>query len=267
MRYPGPGIPTDTIQIVAACGPFTLQNNLVYEPLQDLLKYVTQYKPHVLLLLGPFIERTNEGIHDGNLAQTFDSFFESLIENIMNALKGIDLQVVIASSERDAHHHPVYPTLPYNVREKYENLTFVSDPCMININGLIIGATSVDVLFHISNFEMYQDKNPLGMPDRLGRIASHLLHQHSFYPLYPPHKDVCIDHELFEQYGVLEVKPHILILPSNLRHFIKNIEDCLVINPERLTKGYVAGTFTRIQISPGTSKSICNRASCQVLRI
>lgn len=121
----------------------------------------------------------------------------------------------------------------------------------------------------------------------MGRLASHLLNQHNFYPLYPPHNGICIDHEIFEQYGVMECKPHILILPSNLRHFIKvihirfhsnryfvnyififqNIQDCVVINPERLTKGYVAGTFARIEVNPGTSQSVCNRTVCEVIRV
>lgn len=67
----------------------------------------------------------------------------------------------------------------------------------------------------------YRDRNPSGPVDRLGRLASHLLQQQSFYPLYPPSKDMCIDHELLEQHGFIEYIPHILILPSTLRYFIK----------------------------------------------
>ncbi|CAG9813402.1 unnamed protein product [Phaedon cochleariae] len=117
------------------------------------------------------------------------------------------------------------------------------------------------------NEEADRDKNSNGPVDRMGRMASHILNQHSFYPLYPPLKDMCIDHELLEQFGALHCKPHILVLPSNLRHFIKNIQDCLVVNPERVTKGYVAGTFARIEISQGSSKSVCDRASSQILRV
>ncbi|KAJ8925620.1 hypothetical protein NQ315_009464 [Exocentrus adspersus] len=256
---------SNQIQIVVASGPYTLQNSLTYEPLKDLLKYVSEYKPHVLILVGPFLEKNHECIHNGGLTQTFDTFFEGLVENIMNFVKDTSIQIVIVSSQNDAHHHPVYPTPPYSTRDKYANLTFAPDPCMINVNGLVIGATSADILFHMSHFETYQDKQPAGPVDRMGRLASHLLNQHSFYPLYPPHKGICLDHELFEQYGVMECKPHILILPSNLRHFIKNIEDCLVINPERLTKGYVAGTFARISVDPGSSQSVCNRSVCEIV--
>ncbi|KAJ8942329.1 hypothetical protein NQ318_005321 [Aromia moschata] len=256
-----PPIIDDELQIVVACGPYTLENNLSYEPLQDLIKYVTEYKPHVLLLVGPFIERSHMSIHDGSLMQTFDSFFESLIENIMNALQGIDIQVVVASSQKDAHHHPVYPTRPYNIRENYTNLTFVSDPCQIDVNGVVIGATSIDVLFHIGQFEMC---HPSGMPDRMGRIASPSFKPAQFLSLISTPQG-CVYRS--RQYGILENKPHILVLPSTWRHFVKSVQDCLVINPERLAKGPVAGTFARIEISPGTGSSLCNHVSCQVIKV
>lgn len=74
----------------------------------------------------------------------------------------------------------------------------------------------------------YRDKNLVSSSDRMARLASHLLSQHNFYPLYPPHKGICLDHGLFEQYGIMDCKPHILILPSNLRHFIKVIYFCRI---------------------------------------
>lgn len=145
----------DLMQIVVAAGPFTLQGNLSYEPLNDILKYVSEYKPNLLILLGPFIDKTHQSIMSGGLAQTFQSFFEGLIENIMNSLLGSDTQVVIVASPKDAHHHPIYPSPPYKIREKYSNLTFMSDPCVIDVNGLVIGATTADVLFDIGNFEIH----------------------------------------------------------------------------------------------------------------
>ncbi|XP_060534096.1 DNA polymerase alpha subunit B [Cylas formicarius] len=262
-----PPIVKDPFQIVMACGPFTVQNNLLFEPLNDLLQYVNEHKPHILLLVGPFFEKNNEGIFNGDLTQTFDTFFLNTVDTIMDSLKNTNVHVVMVSSPRDPHHHPVYPCPPYILREKYKNLSLMADPCMININGLVIGATSTDVLFHISNYEIFLDKTTSLSSDRMGRIAAHLLKQESFYPLDPPHKDMCIDHTFLERYGNMEVKPHMLILPSNLRNFVKNIDDCLVINPERLTKGYGGGTFARLEIQPGTSASICNRSICQILKI
>lgn len=146
---------SDKIQIVIGAGPFTLQDNLSYEPLHDLLNYVNETQPQILILMGPFLDRCHESIFNGGLAQTFDSFFEGLIENIMNSVLNVDIQVIIVASLKDANHHPIYPTPQYQIREKYPNLTFVSDPCMFSVNGLVFGATTADILFHISNFELF----------------------------------------------------------------------------------------------------------------
>jgi len=59
--------------------------------------------------------------------------------------------------------------------------------------------------------------------DTLGRIAGHILCQQSFYPLYPPAEEMNLDLELWARYASLDVTPHILILPSDLRCFIKVI--------------------------------------------
>ena len=46
----------DELQVIVACGPYTTSDNLSYEPLEDLLKYVEEQKPHVVLLCGPFVD-------------------------------------------------------------------------------------------------------------------------------------------------------------------------------------------------------------------
>jgi len=43
----------------------------------------------------------------------------------------------------------------------------------------------------------------------------------SFYPLYPPAEDVNVDYECFEVHGRMPVTPHILIVPSDLKQFVK----------------------------------------------
>lgn len=143
------------MQIVIAAGPFTLQDNISYEPLHDLLKVVKEVQPHVMILMGPFLDRNHDSILKGGVTQTFDSFFDELIENIMNSLLGIEIEIIVVASLRDANHHPVYPTPPYRIRDEYPNLTFMPDPCMFSINGLVIGATTADTLFHINSFELY----------------------------------------------------------------------------------------------------------------
>lgn len=43
----------------------------------------------------------------------------------------------------------------------------------------------------------------------------------SFYPLYPPVEDVNMDYEKFQSFGQMPLTPDVLILPSELRYFVK----------------------------------------------
>jgi DNA polymerase alpha subunit B len=46
----------------------------------------------------------------------------------------------------------------------------------------------------------------------------------------------------------MAVQPHVLILPSDLLHFFKELNGCLVMNPQRLAKGESGGVFARCQL-------------------
>ncbi|PNF26857.1 hypothetical protein B7P43_G16276 [Cryptotermes secundus] len=166
------------IQIVVAAGPFTQSDTLTYQPLEDLVEYIQEHSPHLVILIGPFIDATHPHVIEGILAETFQAFFERIVDGIMQPLETVQLSL-----------------------------------------------------------------------DRLGRIAGHILSQQSFYPLYPPAEEMNLDLELWANYAVLEVTPHILILPSDLRCFVKNLNGCVIVNPERLAKGLVGGNFARLEVS------------------
>lgn len=77
----------EPLQIVAAAGPFTVSDNLLYEPLDDLIKYVIQHKPHVLILIGPLVDITHQNVIEGFITDPFDVFFENLVDDFMTKLK------------------------------------------------------------------------------------------------------------------------------------------------------------------------------------
>lgn len=234
------------IQVVVAAGPFTQSDTLTYQPLEDLVEYIREHSPHLVILIGPFIDATHPHVVEGVLAETFQAFFEKIVDGIMEPLKMLNTQVLMIPSWRDAHHHAVYPVPPFVLRKQYAKLILAPDPCVVDIHGLVIGATSTDILLHLGKEEISQVR--LGS-DRLGRIAGHILSQQSFYPLYPPAEEMNLDLELWTKYAALEVTPHILILPSDLRCFVKNLNGCVIVNPERLAKGLVGGNFARLEVS------------------
>ena len=63
---------------------------------------------------------------------------------------------MLVSSNRDAQHDPIYPTPEYFLPKTLQspNLHLMPDPCMLDIEGLILGITSVDVLMHLGHEEI-----------------------------------------------------------------------------------------------------------------
>lgn len=43
----------------------------------------------------------------------------------------------------------------------------------------------------------------------------------SYYPLYPPVDEVNMDYEKFQSFGQMPLTPDVLIIPSELRYFVK----------------------------------------------
>ncbi|KAI0221379.1 DNA polymerase alpha subunit B [Lamellibrachia satsuma] len=137
------------------------------------------------------------------------------------------MELVVLPSQWDVHHDPVFPQPPFQFGSILERkIHFMSDPCTLNINGVVFGVTSTDILLHLGKEEISSRAGG----DRLGRLAQHLITQHSYYPLYPvsvttplyPADDeVNVDYELLEQYGSLPATPNVLILPSDLCYFVK----------------------------------------------
>jgi hypothetical protein len=123
----------------------------------------------------------------------------------------------------------------------------LSNPCTFQINELVFGVTSTDVLFHISAEETNANL-PAG--SRLRRIAQHLIQQGSYYPLFPPNKSVNLD--LKQQRGwTMPCRPDVLIIPSKLTPFCAPVlESTVVINPGHLTKGTTGGTYATMEIPP-----------------
>jgi len=64
------------------------------------------------------------------------------------------------------------------------------------------------------------DSAPPGS-DRMGRLVSHLFSQQSFYPLNPPAEEMSVDLEHADDYCKLTFTPHLLLVPSDIRFFIK----------------------------------------------
>ncbi|XP_067877606.1 DNA polymerase alpha subunit B [Heterodontus francisci] len=257
--------------VLVACGPYTTSDSITYDPMMDLIDVINKDRPDICILLGPFVDSKHEQIENCQLMVTYQEVFKQCMKGIVEGTRGSGSHLVFVPSLRDVHHDFVYPQAPFHCfetsKEDKERVHFVSDPCTLNINGVIFGVTSTDVLFHMGAEEI---NSPPGGSDRFTRILKHILTQRSYYPLYPPAEDMNIDYECFQLYAQIPVTPDVLLVPSELRYFIKDVLGCICINPGRLTKGQVGGTYGRLFVQKQNNKEVDRQTPCvaaQVVKI
>ncbi|KAF6200901.1 hypothetical protein GE061_005348 [Apolygus lucorum] len=253
------------VQILVAAGPFALSDTLSYEPLNELIDLVKKDQPNILVLVGPLVDATHPKIAQGQIAETFSDYYSRMVQRIGDALDGLKIKVVVIASSKDANNLPVFPTPPA-VDHSYKNVKFFPDPSLLFIEGLVLGVTSVDALFHLGKHELSNCQT-----NRLARLAAHMVGQRSFYPLYPPEPEVCMDVVAWARQAQLSVTPHIMILPSDLHGFIKEVDSgCISLNPGKLTKGLVGGTYALIEVRPVHSDEewkVSSHVSSKIVRI
>ena len=103
---------------MVACGPFTVNNELSYDALKDLMCAVNRDSPHALILSGPFISQTHEDIASGDLryrdpatGQLNFLDYDELLEHIMNYIHvnrvSKQMDVILVPSTSEISH--VYP--------------------------------------------------------------------------------------------------------------------------------------------------------------
>uniref|UniRef100_A0A8C1YLE6 DNA polymerase alpha subunit B n=1 Tax=Cyprinus carpio TaxID=7962 RepID=A0A8C1YLE6_CYPCA len=212
---------SEPVMVMMACGPYTPSESLTYDPLIDLITIINKDRPDVCILLGPFVDSKHEQIEKNQVTETFETIFKRCVDSIVEGTKGSGCRLVFVPSLRDVHHHYIYPQPPFNLsnlsKDDSARVTLAPDPCTLLINNVTFGLTSTDILFHMGAEEISSGTGT----ERFSRIMKHMLTQRSYYPLYPPAEEVNMDYDKFQQFGQMNITPDILIVPSELRYFIK----------------------------------------------
>uniref|UniRef100_A0A8C3GZH8 DNA polymerase alpha subunit B n=1 Tax=Corvus moneduloides TaxID=1196302 RepID=A0A8C3GZH8_CORMO len=208
--------------VLVACGPFTPSDGVAFEPLSDLLEVVARDRPDVCILLGPFLDAKHEQVESCQLLGSFSDVFRLCLRTIIEGTRSAGSQLVLVPSLRDVAHDFVYPQPPFPFpdlpKEDRARVLLVPEPCTLDIDGVVFGLTSTDLLFHMGAEEISSSS---GISDRFTRILRHILTQRSFYPLYPPSEELNVDYENLSAFAALPVTPDVLVTPSELRFFIK----------------------------------------------
>lgn len=279
-------------RIVAAAGPFTTSENLAYEPLVELFAYARKVRPNLLILMGPFVDSEHSQIKQGAVGRLLSHVFQEEIRMRVEKYcddMGEGCRVVLIPSHRDAHHDLLFPQPPLDANDFEDpnhQILLLPNPGILKVNEVTAGFCTTDILRHLSSEEV--SRVPQGSSsDRMTRLASHLLAQRSFYPLFPPAQSTPLD--LTVAPGLLDLpwSPDILLLSSNLAPFVKVVTlpldvqsddgntfleeadkvTSVCINPGYIARGMSGGTFTEICFSSSQSEPLHKRLHVKVIRI
>ncbi|XP_055329284.1 DNA polymerase alpha subunit B-like [Paramacrobiotus metropolitanus] len=156
----------DTLHILAACGPFNLAGESQPEPLKDFIGYVIDTKPDLVIFMGPFVDETLARNEEFMNETTFENQFKSVMHFIFAQIpENLHIPIIVVPSAGQLVGVPVYPVPRFTMTDCVENavafaksdvtrlLTFEREPALLNINGIVVGLTSTDILSHLYQHE------------------------------------------------------------------------------------------------------------------
>ncbi|GAA5962523.1 hypothetical protein JCM3765_003717 [Sporobolomyces pararoseus] len=260
------------MSVICAAGPYTVESDLDYEPLDDFLGLVKDEKPDILLMLGPFIDANHPLIAAGDVDEFPTELFRSRITTrLVSVLQASPkTQIILIPHGRDlTNTHVAYPQAPFKKEELHlpKGVRLLPNPTTFAANEIAFGLTSVDVFWSLKTQEFYKrcpdaEPTPDGtVVDPLAkdinqRAGRHLLRQRSFYPIFPsPPATKRLDALNLDitHYDLVKMStgPDILIAPSMQKAFSRTVDSVIMINPSFLVReGSQAGTFARLTIHP-----------------
>lgn len=163
----------EPVSIVCASGPFvsfdaTKQLNLTDTTyMVALANYLKHYKPDVLLIFGPFLEEeyadqiAEWAIRGSQKSSslipqnwTLEKLFNHQFRALGKELEGLTLhtQILFIPSANEFGANNIFPTFPENIKQRVCIQSF-SNPSLLDLGGISIGACSTDILLHMSRYE------------------------------------------------------------------------------------------------------------------
>ena len=243
--------PSQALNIMLACGPFTADDNLAFEPLHALCEKAASAYADMVLLVGPIFDIEHPLLASGDFdlpddpniqpdRATLTDAFRILVGRPLQQLaqKVPSITITLVPSVRDAiNKHVSWPQEMFTGKKELglpKQAKIVSNPANVVINDVVVGLTAQDVLY-----DLRRDELVVGRPKEsniMARLPGHLIQQRHFYPLYPP-----TDRALLPRTGTAEgvasgmpldisylklgewliSRPDMLITPSALAPFIK----------------------------------------------
>jgi DNA polymerase alpha subunit B len=239
------------LNVFFAAGPYTADDNLEFEPLQELCKKAADEYADAVLLLGPFLDLEHPLIATGDfdmpdipgldpdtatLTSLFRHFISKPLQQLCAAVPSIT--VMLVPSVRDAiSKHVSWPQeqLPKKELGLPKQVRIVSNPVTLSLNESVIGLSSHDTLYELRKEEVLG-----GWPSEgnlLTRLPKYMIEQRHFSPIFPPSSrdtlprasgpnsvlpsGAMVDISYLKLGDWWNVRPDILITPSILPPFVK----------------------------------------------
>ncbi len=257
------------IRVMYVCGPYSNRYTLNYARLALLVARInTEVKPHAVVMFGPFVDVVNGAVAAGDVdggaggaggasgtsggaPRNWDDLFRRTVAPI---LAQIDprISVVLIPSVRDASAtHCSYPQAAFGRKHMGlpKHVRVFPNPSLFLINEVLMGCSNLDVFKDLK--EVHK-----GEGNRFERIASHVLEQRRYYPVFPGavrrrngEADAVTGGFLGEELAAVEAGgaqlevpylglaelgstlPDVMVIPLELKPFARVVKGVVVINP------------------------------------
>lgn len=238
------------LNVMVAAGPYTADDNLDFEPLQELCQKAAEKYADSVVLMGPFLDIEHPLLASGDFdlpeikgldpdTATLTTVFRHLISAPLARLAAAvpSITIVLVPSVRDAlSRHVSWPQeqLPKKELGLPKQVRMVSNPVTLSFNETVFGMCSHDVLSDLRREEVLHGRPAEG--NLLTRLPKYLVEQRHFSPLFPPSGRASLPKPSTE--GALatgamldlpymklgewwNVRPDVLLVPSMLPPFVK----------------------------------------------
>ncbi|KAJ3255267.1 DNA-directed DNA polymerase alpha subunit pol12 [Boothiomyces macroporosus] len=241
----------------------------IYEVLEELTCVVESNSPDAIVLIGPFVNAKHPLI---NTVGSYSLFKKQVAERLRRMKKAnSNIQIVLIPSQDElVLEWLAFPQPPIGSAttedaklRKLEALGLFDEngvlitkmfpnPCQFYINELVFACSALDITFDLSSSDIFLGNERGDKPDA---IYNQIIQSRHFYPLFPPANDAKLDSSRALSNDpnapcALQCLPDFLILPSKLKQNIKPHGECLCINPGKIAKGHVGGTYCLITVHP-----------------
>ncbi|KAK6503043.1 DNA-directed DNA polymerase alpha subunit pol12 [Arthrobotrys musiformis] len=249
--------------VFVASGPYTPDENLDFEGLTELVDKIVETEPDVVFLSGPFIDTAHPKVKLGDFPVDMNTFSGYVLEDLFKAKITSQLNritkslILLVPSTRDAvSKHVSFPQDRFQRKllGLQSNVQLLTNPSMLTINEIQFGISTADILFHLNMQEVKATGKGIEM-NTFHRLANYVISSSHFYPLFPAPEASQVGYTtpIDLQWMRLadfpdNVKPDVLILPSNLPGTVKVVNGVVTINPGFMSTKRTAGTYAFMTI-------------------